>query len=44
MANQATLSKGCDNVAYPKSKIIKSGWYDMIQNQIHIPSTFIYCF
>lgn len=44
MANQATLSKGCDNVAYPKSKIIKSGWYNMLQNKTYIPTTFIYHF
>ena len=44
MANQATLSKDCDNCAYPKSRIIKSGWNNISQNQTYIPATFVFLF
>lgn len=44
MANQATLSQSFDNDNYPKSRIIKSGWNNISQNQTYIPATFVFLF
>lgn len=44
MANWASLSQSFDNVAYPKSRIIKSGWNNISQNQTYIPATFVFLF
>ena len=44
MTKEATLSQSFDNVAYPKSRIIKSGWNNISQNQTYIPATFVFLF